>query len=119
MPLSRLQNIYTPLLHVTITKRVVEFGERSVPSHNIYTGCGRRKGKDAMGSGQVSALQVQHAFREANRVADAMVKLVGVMQDHFVVWDIPPSNVIANFVYFDTNGENVCRLAASNLAILA
>ena len=46
MPLSRLQNIYTPLLHVTITKRVVEFGERSVPSHNIYTGCGRRKGKE-------------------------------------------------------------------------
>ena len=69
--------------------------------------------------GKFQHYRVRHAFREANRVADAMVKLVGVMQDHFVVWDIPPSNVIANFVYFDTNGENVCRLAASNLAILA
>ena len=64
--------------------------------------------------GKFQHYRVRHAFREANRVADAMVKLVGVMQDHFVVWDIPP-----NFVYFDTNGENVCRLAASNLAILA
>ena len=48
-----------------------------------------------------------------------MAKLGGVMRDHFVIWDIPPSDVIANFVYFDTTGESVCRLAASNLAILA
>ena len=48
-----------------------------------------------------------------------MAKLGGVMQDHFVVWDIPPSDIISTFVYFDTNGESVCRLAASNLAIFA
>ena len=40
------------------------------------------------------------------------------MQDHLVIWDIPLFDVIANFVYFDTNGESACRLAASNLAIL-
>ena len=32
-------------------------------------------------------------------------KLGGAMQDTFVVWDISPSDVIANFVYFDTNGK--------------
>ena len=48
-----------------------------------------------------------------------MAKLGGAMQDPFVAWDIPPSDVIANFVYFDINGESVCRLTASNLAILA
>ena len=37
---------------------------------------------------------------------------------HFAVWNIPPYDVIANFVYFDTNGESVYRLAVSNLAIL-
>ena len=47
--------------------------------------------------------KVQHAFRESNSVANAMAKLGGVMQDHFVVWDILPFDVIANFVYFDTN----------------
>ena len=62
---------------------------------------------------------MQHAFREANRVVGAMAKLGGAMQDPFVAWDIPPSDVIANFVYFDINGESVCRLVASNLAILA
>ena len=62
---------------------------------------------------------MQHTFRKANRVADAMAKLGGVMQDHFVVWDNPPSDVILAFVYSDTIGEIVCRLAASNLAILA
>ena len=62
---------------------------------------------------------MQHAFREANRVANAMAKLGGVMQDHFVVWDILPSDVISTFVYSDTNGESVCRLVASNLAIFA
>ena len=68
--------------------------------------------------GKFQHYRVQHAFRKANRAADAMAKLGGVMQDHFVVWDIPPSDVISTFVYSDTNGESVCRLAASNLAIL-
>jgi len=45
-------------LHVTLTKRVVEFGERSVPSHIIYTGCGRRKGKERIYSQVRTAVQV-------------------------------------------------------------
>ena len=62
---------------------------------------------------------MQHTFRKANRVADAMAKLGCVMQDHFVFWDNPPSDVISAFVYSDTIGETVCKFAASNLAILA
>ena len=69
--------------------------------------------------GKFQHYRVQHAFREVNRVADAMAKLGGVMQDHFVFWDNPPSDVILAFVYSDTIGEIVCRLAASNLTILA
>ena len=69
--------------------------------------------------GKFQHYRVQHAFRKANRVADAMAKLGGVMQDHFIFWDNPLSDVILAFVYSDTIGETVCRLVTSNLAILA
>lgn len=62
---------------------------------------------------------VQHAFREVNRVADALAKLGCEMQEDFVILDISPSDVISSFVYYDANGENFCRLTTTNLAILA
>jgi len=63
--------------------------------------------------------KVQHAFREVNRVADALAKLGCEMQEDFVILDISPSDVISSFVYYDANGENFCRLTTTNLAILA
>ena len=61
--------------------------------------------------------KVQHVFREANRVADALAKQGCVMQEDFVVFDISPSDEISFFVYSDVNGEIFCRLIATNLAI--
>ena len=63
--------------------------------------------------------KVQHAFREVNRVADALAKLGCVLQDHFVILNSPPSDAISCFFQSDANGERYCRLSAPNLAILA
>ena len=41
------------------------------------------------------------------------------MQEHFVILENPPSDVILAFVYSDAIGEKFCRLTASDLAILA
>ena len=46
-------------------------------------------------------------------------KLGCEMQEHFVILENPPFDVISSFVYSDAIGENFCRLTASNLAILA
>ena len=62
--------------------------------------------------------KVQHAFREVNRVADALAKLGCVMKEQFVILNAPPSDTVSCFVLSDVNGESVCRLAAPNLAIL-
>ena len=62
---------------------------------------------------------MQHAFREVNRVADALAKLGCDMQENFVILENSPSNVVSAFVYSDAIGENFCRLTATNLAILA
>ena len=43
------------------------------------------------------------------------------MQEDYVAFesfDISPSDEISSFVYSDVNGENFCRLIATNLAIL-
>ena len=97
-------------------KVVVELMQSNSPSNAFYssllTDCRLLLGK-------LQHFRVKHAFREANRVADAMAKLGGAMQEDFVVWDNPPYDVIANFVYFDTIGDSVNRLVASNLAVLA
>ena len=69
--------------------------------------------------GRFQHYKVQHAFREVNRVADALAKLGCVMQDHFVILNSPPSDAISCFVQSDANGERYCRLSAPNLAILA
>ena len=69
--------------------------------------------------GRFQHFKVQHVFREANRVADALAKLGCSMQEYFVVMDSSPSDVVANFVYSDAMGENICRLTANSLAILA
>ena len=58
-------------------------------------------------------------FREVNRVADALAKLGCNMQENFVIMDSSPSDVVANFVYSDAMRENICRLTANSLAILA
>ena len=97
-------------------KVVVELMQSNSPSNAFYSSL---LADCRLLLGKLQHFRVQHTFREANRVADAIAKLGGAMQDTFVVWDIPSSVVIANFVYFDTNGESVCRLVASNLAILA
>ena len=57
-------------------------------------------------------------FREMNRVVDALVKLGCYMQENFVIMDNSPSDVVSNFVYSDAMEENLCRLTATNLAIL-
>ena len=62
---------------------------------------------------------MQHAFREVNRVADALAKLGCIMKEQFVILNAPPSDTISCFVLSDVNGESVCRLSAPNLAILA
>ena len=67
----------------------------------------------------IAICKVQHVFREANRVADALAKLGCHMQENFVIMDSFPYDVVSNFVYLDAMGENFCRLTASNLAILA
>ena len=69
--------------------------------------------------GRFQHFKVQHVFREANRVADALAKLGCSMQEYFVVMDSSPSDIVANFVYSDAMGENLCRLTANSLAILA
>ncbi|XP_050259653.1 uncharacterized protein LOC126704666 [Quercus robur] len=69
--------------------------------------------------GKFQHFKVQHVFREVNRVADALANLGCSMQENFVVMDSSPSDVVANFVYSDAMGENLCRLTANNLAILA
>ena len=91
-------------------KVVVELMQSYSPSNAFYSSL---LANCRLLLGRLQHYRVQHTFREANRVADAMAKLGGAMQDPFVVWDIPPSDVIANFVYFDTNGDGVCRLVAS------
>ena len=62
---------------------------------------------------------MQHAFREVNRVADALAKLGCVMQDHFVILNSPSSDDISCFVKSDANGDRYCRLSTPNLVILA
>ena len=69
--------------------------------------------------GRFQQYKVQHAFRKVNRVADALAKLGCEMQEHFVILENPPSDVISAFVYSEAIRENFCRLTASNLAILA
>ena len=97
-------------------KVVVELMQSNSPSNAFYSSL---LADCRLLLGKLQHFRVKHAFREANRVADAMAKLGGTMQENFVVWDNPPSDVIANFMYFDTNGDSVCRLVASNLAVLA
>ena len=63
--------------------------------------------------------KVQNAFGEVNRVADVLGKLGCVMQEQFVILDIPPPDDISAFVHSNASGERFCRLTASNLAILA
>ena len=58
-------------------------------------------------------------FCEVNKVADALAKLGCNMQENFVIMDSSPSDVVSNFVYSDAMGENLCRLTANSLAILA
>ena len=58
-------------------------------------------------------------FCEVNRVADALAKLGCNMQENFVIMDSSPSDVVSDFVYSDAMGENLCRLTANGLAILA
>ena len=58
-------------------------------------------------------------FCEVNRVADALAKLGCNMQENFVIMDSSPSDVVSDFVYSDAMGENLCRLTANSLAILA
>ena len=69
--------------------------------------------------GRFQHYKVQHAFREVNRVADALAKLGCVMQDQYVILNVPPSYDISGFVQSDVIGERYCRLSAPNLAILA
>ena len=69
--------------------------------------------------GRFQHYKVQHAFREVNRVANVLAKLGCEIQEHFVILENPPSDIISTFVYSDACGENFCRLTASNLAILA
>ena len=69
--------------------------------------------------GRFQHYKVQQAFREVNRVADALAKLGCVMQDQFVILNVPPSDDISGFVQSDAIGERYCRLFAPNLAILA
>ena len=69
--------------------------------------------------GRFQHYKVQHAFREVNRVADTLAKLGCVMQDQFVILNVPPSDDISGFVQSDAIGERYCRLSAPNLAILA
>ena len=69
--------------------------------------------------GRFQHYKVQNAFGEVNRVADVLGKLGCVMQEQFVILDIPPPDDISAFVHSDAIGERFCRLTASNLAILA
>ena len=69
--------------------------------------------------GRFQHYKVQHAFREVNRVADALAKLGCVMKEQFVILNSPPSDTISCYVLSDVNGESFCRLSAPNLAILA
>ena len=68
--------------------------------------------------GRFQHYKVQHAFREVNRVADALAKSGCVMKEQFVILNAPPSDNVYCFVLSDANGESFCRLAAPNLAIL-
>ena len=54
--------------------------------------------------------KMQHAFREVNHIADTLAKLGCVLQDHFVILNSPPSDVISCFVQSNANGERHCRL---------
>ena len=58
-------------------------------------------------------------FCEVNRVADALAKFGCHMQENFVIMDSSLFDVVSSFVYSDAMGENLCRLTASNLAILS
>ena len=69
--------------------------------------------------GRFQHYKVQNAFGEVNRVADVLGKLGCVMQEQFVILDIPPPDDISAFVHSDAIGERFCRLTASNLVILA
>ena len=62
---------------------------------------------------------MQHAIREVNRVANALAKLGCEIQEHFVILENSPSNVILAIVYSEAIGVNFCRLTASNITILA
>ena len=54
--------------------------------------------------GRFQHYKVQHAFREVNRVIDALAKLGCEMQEHFVILENPPSDDISAFVYSDAIG---------------
>lgn len=58
MPLSRLQNIYTPFLHVTLIKSAVGFGERSAPSSFLLYILGVGEGKERKDSQVRPTVQV-------------------------------------------------------------
>ena len=61
---------------------------------------------------------MKHLFREANRSVDALVRLGCNLQEAFVFFDYPPSDVIVALVSADKNGETFCRHVV-NLAILS
>ena len=95
---------------------VVELIQSISPSNAFYSSL---LGDCRSFLGRFQHYKVQNAFGEVNRVADVLGKLGCVMQEQFVILDIPPPDEISAFVHSDAIGERFCRLTASNLAILA
>nr|XP_023878038.1 uncharacterized protein LOC111990496 [Quercus suber] len=52
---------------------------------------------------QVPQIRFKHCFREANRCADALARMGGILDADFTVFENPPVD-ISNFLEFDCNG---------------
>ncbi|KAK9987091.1 hypothetical protein SO802_032042 [Lithocarpus litseifolius] len=52
---------------------------------------------------QIPRIRVKHCFREANRCADALARMGGILDDNFTVFESPPVD-ISSFLHFDCKG---------------
>ncbi|KAK9999502.1 hypothetical protein SO802_019105 [Lithocarpus litseifolius] len=63
---------------------------------------------------QIPRIRVKHCFREANRCADALARMGGLLDDNFTVFKSPFVD-ISSFLDFDCNGLFLSRFCPVSL----
>ena len=63
---------------------------------------------------QIPQVRFKHCFREANRCADALARMGGLLEDDFTVFESPPVD-ISVLLEFDSKGLYMNRLCPASL----